>query len=74
MLDPLKLELQRVVGHLTWELGTQLRSSARAVSTFDPSISPVPASLSSRFYFRDFGGIRLIGLLFLFCFCSAQWL
>lgn len=32
VLDPLELQLEAVVGHLIWVLGTKPRSSARAVT------------------------------------------
>lgn len=41
MLDPQELELQTVVNHLTWILGTELRSG-KSVSTHvtsEPSLS-----------------------------------
>jgi hypothetical protein len=33
--DPLEIELQVVVSHLTWVLGTELRSSGRTVCSFN---------------------------------------
>ena len=43
VLDSLKLELQEVVGHPMWVLGTKSRSSAREVSVHDSwTMSPAP--------------------------------
>jgi hypothetical protein len=43
---PSNLELQVVVSHRTWELGTELWSSARAVCTLRlHPISPIPCDL-----------------------------
>lgn len=40
-LDPQELQLQIVVSHLTWILGTELRSSERAASVLNGrTISP----------------------------------
>ena len=35
VMDPLKLELQATMSHLTWVLETELRSSARAASALN---------------------------------------
>lgn len=36
--DPLELESQAIVSHLTWVLGTQLRSLVRAVGVLNGSV------------------------------------
>ena len=42
-LDLLELELQSAVSHLMWGLGTELKSSGRAVCTLNSgAISPAP--------------------------------
>lgn len=35
VLDPLELEFQKVMGHLTWVVGTELRSFAKTVCAQD---------------------------------------
>lgn len=43
MLDPQEVELQKVVSHSVWVLGTKLRASARAIFNFNYQVgSPSP--------------------------------
>ena len=56
-MDLLEPELQEVKSHLTWVLGTEFRSSARAVYALNHgALSPVPERLkaeSGRPFFVD---------------------
>jgi hypothetical protein len=64
--ESLKLELQMVVSHLAWVLGTELRS-ARAGSTLNhKGISPAPVPSFILFYFILFYFILFYFILFYF--------
>lgn len=52
VLTPLELELQAVAGHLVWMLGTELRSSASSMYSYQ--LSDLSSSLSFYFLYQGF--------------------